>query len=335
LHAANAGSAEHPTIQRLLAFATLAFGALLVTTAHADEYPSRQIRIIVPEVPSGASDTLARELGYHLSSSLRVPVVIENKPGASGIIANAYVAHSPPDGYTLLFATSATHVIAAQLIANLSYDPRYDFTPVINAGYVTSVIVVNSTLPVRSLADFIAYARARPGQLNYASSGIGSANHIDTEVFASIAGINLLHVPYRGSADGYRALLAGEVQLMFGSVTSALPHVQTGKLRALAVLGDHRSPLLPDVPTIAQAGLGNVDVRKWMGLLAPAGTPPDVVAKLNAALDADLHETSLGAWMEQHGYELVGGSPNAYGRTLDADFIKWSETVRRIGIHSE
>jgi tripartite-type tricarboxylate transporter receptor subunit TctC len=317
-----------------LALAALAC-ALLLTTAQAEEYPSRTIRIIVPTAPGGAGDLLARQLGDRLSDALHVPVVIENKPGASGVIGNEIAAHAPPDGYTLLFATSATQIIASLLIPNLPYDPLRDFTPVINAGYATSVILVNSALPVHSLAEFITYSRARPKLLNYASSGIGSANHIDTEVLATIAGIKLSHVPYRGTADGYRALLADEVQLMVGAITSALPHVQSGMLRALAVLTDHRSPLLPNVPTIAEAGLRQVDVRKWMGLLAPAGTPPDVVAKLNAALDAALRDPSLQAWMEQQGFEVLGGSPQSYGRMLNADFVKWTDTLHRIGIHSE
>lgn len=317
-----------------MAFATLACAAL-VATAHAEEYPSRTIRIVVPTAPGGAGDALARVLGDHLRDGLHVPVVIENKPGASGVIGNDFVAHSQPDGYTLLFATSATQVIASLLVPNLPYDPLRDFTPVINAGYATSVILVNSALPVHSLAEFVAYARARPNMLNYASSGIGSANHIDTEVFATIAGVKLLHVPYRGTADGYRALLANEVQLMVGAVTSALPHVRTGKLRALAVLTDHRSALLPNVPTIAEAGLRRVDVRKWMGLLAPAGTPQDIVAKLNASLDAALRDRSLHTWMEQQGFEVLGGSAQSYGRMLDTDFVKWTDTLRRIGIHSE
>jgi tripartite-type tricarboxylate transporter receptor subunit TctC len=317
-----------------LALATLAC-AVLLTTAQAEEYPSRTIRIIVPTAPGGAGDLFARQLGDHLSDALHVPVSIENKPGASGVIGNEIAAHALPDGYSLLFATSATQIIASLLIPNLPYDPLRDFTPVINGGYATSVIVVNSALPVRSLAEFIAYSRARPKMLNYASSGIGSANHIDTEVLATIAGIKLSHVPYRGTADGYRALLADEVQLMVGAITSALPHVQSGKLRALAVLSDHRSPLLPNVPTIAEAGLRQVDVRKWMGLLAPAGTPPDVVVKLNASLDAALRDPALQAWMERQGLEVLGGSPQSYGRMLNADFAKWTDTLHRIGIRPE
>ena len=250
--------------------ATLALAlALVAGVLHAQDYPSRTIRIVVPSARGGAGDSIARLLAERLGSVLRTPVIVENRPGASGLVGNEYAMRSPADGYTLLFATSATHVITAFTMDRLPYDPQRDFTPVINAAYATSVMVVASTLPVVTLRDFIAYARARPRQLYYASSGVGSANHVDTEVFAALAGISLIHIPYRGTADGYRALLADEVQVMFGAVTSALPHVEGGRLRALAVLTDQRSPVLPEVPTLAEAGLPDVDVRKWLGLVAP------------------------------------------------------------------
>jgi tripartite-type tricarboxylate transporter receptor subunit TctC len=312
-----------------------AFSPAFAASGSAEEYPARPIHIVVPTAPGGAGDLLARELAARLGSALGVSVVVENKPGASGVIGNDAVAHAAPDGYTLLLGTSATHMIAAQLIPKLPYDPLRDFTTVINAGYPTSVIVVSATLPVRTLGEFIAYARERPGKLNYASSGVGSANHLDTEVFAALAGIRLTHVPYRGTADGYRALLADEVQVMFGAVTSAQRYVRSGKLRALAVLTDRRSPLLPDVPTIAQAGLGSVDMRKWFGVLAPAGTPPEIVARLNQTLDAILHQPSTRAWMDREGFEVAGGSPQDFERVLRADEVKWRDTVQKLGLRPE
>jgi tripartite-type tricarboxylate transporter receptor subunit TctC len=317
------------------AVAAIALHPLPAASEAPQDYPSRPIRIIVPSAPSGAGDVIARELGEGLGEALRTPVVVENRPGASGVIGNGVAARAAPDGYTLLFATSATHIIAAHVISNLPYDPLRDFAPVINAGYATSVVVINTTLPVHTLGELIAYARARPGQLNYASSGVGSNSHIDTEVFAALAGIKLVHVPYRGTADGYRALLADEVQVMIGAITSALPHVKSGKLRALVVLSDQRSALLADVPTIAQAGLGNVDVRKWFGFLVPAGTPLEIVARLNRTFETVLHEPDVRAWMDRQGFELAGGSPRAFDRVLRADFAKWGETVRRLGIRSE
>jgi tripartite-type tricarboxylate transporter receptor subunit TctC len=299
------------------------------------EYPSFPIHIIVPAAPGGASDLVARQVGEQLGIALHTAVVIDNKPGASGLIGNELAAHAAPDGYTLLFASSATHVIAAHAIAKLPYDPLQSFEPIVNIGYLTSVVVVNPALPVHTVAELIAYARARPGTLNYASSGVGSANHIDTEVLAALAGMDLVHIPYRGTADGYRALLANEVQVMVGAMTSALPYIQDGRLRALAVLVDRRSPLLPDVPTIAQAGLGRVDVRKWFGLVAPANTPAEIVERLNHTLDQVLHEPQMRAWMERHGFELAGGTARDFDETIRTDYAKWGETMRRLHVHSE
>ena len=324
------GFAGRALIASVVLGAAFAAGASL-----AQQYPSRAIRIVVPSAPAGAGDAIARMLAARLGPALRTSVVVENKPGASGTIGNEYALRAPADGYTLLFATSATHVISAYTMERLPYDPQRDFMPVINVAYATSVVVVSSALPAATLGDFIAYARARPGRIHYASSGVGSANHIDTEVFAAVAGISLTHVPYRGTADGYRALIADEVQVMFGAVTSALPFVRSGKLRALAVLTDARSPVLPEVPTLAEAGLDRVDVRKWLGLVAPAGTPPDIVARLNRALDGILREPDVRAWMDRQGLEVAGGTVDDFDRVLRADFVKWGDTVRRFGLRPD
>ena len=298
-------------------------------------YPSRPIRIVVPSAPGGAGDLIARYVGEQLGAALKATVVIENRSGGSGVIGNDLVAHAPPDGYTLLFASSATHIIAARTLARLPYDPLRDFSPVINIGYATSVVVVNAAVPIHSLGELVAYARAHPGELNYASSGAGSANHVDTEAFAAVAGIRLTHVPYRGTADGYRALLNNEVQLMFGAITSALPYIQSGRVRPLAVLVDRRSPLLPDVPTIAEAGLASVDVRKWLGLVAPAATPPAIVERLNSTLAAVLRAPRVREWMEGQGIAIAGGSAADFDAVIHADFVKWDATVRRLRLRAE
>ena len=318
----------------LMASAALAL-TLAAGAAHAQDYPSRPIRIVVPTAPGGAGDSIARMLAEHLGPALRASVVVENRSGGSGVIGNELVARAPADGYTLLFATSATHVIAAYTMDRLRYDPQRDFTPVINVSYATSVMVVSSSLGVDTLREFIDYARARPQRVHYASSGVGSANHVDMEAFAAVAGISLMHIPYRGTADGYRALLMNEVQAMFGAVTSALPHVRSGKVRALAVLTDTRSPVLPEVPTLAEAGLENVDVRKWLGLLAPAGTPPEVVTRLNRALNEILRDPEVRAWMDRQGLEGIGGTPDDFDRVLRADFVKWGDMLRRLDLRSE
>lgn len=301
----------------------------------AEPYPARPMRMIVPSAPAGAGDSIARLIAERLGSALHATVVVENRPGASGIIGTELAMRSPADGYTLLFATSATHVIASHAMERLPYDPLRDFTPVINIAWATSVIVVPSTLPVTTLHEFVEYARTRPGRIHYASSGVGSANHLDTEAFAAVAGLALTHVPYRGTADGYRGLLAGEVQMMFGAVTSALPYLRAGKVRALAVLTETRSPVLPEVPTLAEAGLRDVDVRKWLGVLAPAGTPAGVVGRLNRTINDILREPDVRAWMDRQGLEVAGGTSEDFERVLRADMVKWGAMVRGLGLRPD
>jgi tripartite-type tricarboxylate transporter receptor subunit TctC len=210
------------------------------------------------------------------------------------------------------------------------FDPVTDFEPVIPMGYAMSVILVRGSLPVTTLPELVRYAHARPGKLAYASSGAGSANHLDTEVLATLTGMSLLHVPYRGTADGYRALLANDVQLMIGAITSALPPIRSGDARPLAVMARHRSTLLPDVPTLAEVGVGDADVRKWLGVVAPAGTPRAIVARLNETLDGILRTPSMQAWMRDHGFETGGGPPDEFRRILADDTLKWKAIVSRI-----
>jgi tripartite-type tricarboxylate transporter receptor subunit TctC len=312
----------------LLALATAWPGA--GTAADGSAYPSRPIHLIVPTAPGGAGDALARESALRLSQALKAPVVVENRPGASGMVGTEGVARAAPDGYTLVFITSATHLIAPAVAGLARYDPVADFEPVIDLGYAMSVIMVASDLPVATLGELVDYARARPGVLAYASSGAGSANHLDTEVLASLTDMSLLHVPYRGTADGYRALVAGEVQVMIGAVTSALPHITAGRVRPLAVMAHARSSLLPAVPTLAELGYGDADVRKWMGIAAPAGTPRAIVATLNGALAHALAIPSMRAWMQRNGFEVAGGTPNDFRRILVEDDAKWSAIVGRV-----
>jgi tripartite-type tricarboxylate transporter receptor subunit TctC len=294
-------------------------------------YPARTIKVVVPTAAGGAGDSVARYLGDLLGAALRVPVVIENRPGAGGLIGAEAAARAPADGYTILFGTSPTHVIAP-LLMRAPFDPMRDFTAVFNAAFTTSVIIVNDRMPVQTLAEFIAYAKARPDVLNYASSGVGSANYIDTEVFKEIAGVRMVHVPYRGTADGYRALAADEVQVMFGAVTSALPAILAGKARPLAVLTDQRSPMLPKVPTLEEAGLRNVDVRKWLGFLVPAGTAPEIVTLLNATFDKIVRDPVVRDWIERQGLEVAGGSAESFARYLAQDEHKWRAIVDRLGL---
>jgi tripartite-type tricarboxylate transporter receptor subunit TctC len=323
-----------PSIPCLPILLHIVLGCALGSPAQAATeaaYPAKTIKIVVPTAVGGAGDTLARYLGDRLGASLRVPVVIENRPGAGGLIGTEAAARAPADGYTMLFGATPTHVIAP-LTMRAPFDPVHDFTPVFNAAYTTSVIVVNDRVPAQTLAEFIAYAKARPGVLNYASSGVGSANYIDTEVFNDITGIRMVHVPYRGTADGYRALAAGEVQVMFGAITSALPAITSGKARPLAVLTDVRSPMLPKVPTLAESGLRNVDVRKWLGFLVPDGTPNDIVALLNATFEKIVREPEVRDWIERQGLEVAGGSAESFARYLAQDQHKWRAIVERLGL---
>lgn len=322
-----------PSIPRVIALALLAASCAFAAGVRAADaaYPSRAIRIVVPSAIGGAADLLARYLGDRLEATLRVPVVVENRGGASGLIGTEAVARAPADGYTVLFGATHSQVIAP-LLMRAPFDPARDFRPVFHAVYTTSVIVVNDRVPARTLAEFVAYVKTRPGALNYASSGIGTANHVDTEVLADVAGISLVHIPYRGTADGYRALAADEVQVMSGAVTSALPAIAAGKARPLAVLTDVRSPMLPDVPTLAEAGFANVDVRKWQGFLVPVATPDGVVAVLNAAFEKIVRDPGVRAWIEEQGWEVAGGSPESFARYLAQDQQKWRRAVERLGL---
>lgn len=320
------------SILRTVVVLVLAFCyAAPLTHAAEPAYPSKAIRVVVPSAIGGAADMLARYLGDRLEASLGVPVVIENRSGASGLIGTEIAARAPADGYTILFGATHSQILAP-LMMRAPFDSSRDFKAVFLAVYTTSVLVVNDRVPARTLAEFVAFAKARPGVLNYASSGIGSANHMDTEVVGDAAGLTLVHIPYRGTAEGYRALAADEVQVMFGAVTSALPAINAGKARPLAVLTDVRSPILPNVPTLAEAGLANVDVRKWQGFLVPAGTPDEVVAVLNAAFERIVRDPAVREWIEQQGWEVAGGSAASFTRFLAKDQQKWRAVVDRLGL---
>lgn len=298
-------------------------------------YPVRPIHVIVPQAAGGTVDLLTRMLGERMEAMFGVAVVVEDKPGANAIIGNMAAKRASPDGYTLLAASTSTHAMTPHVVANLPYDPLQDFVPVINLVHQTKVVLVNSALGVATLGELVALVRSRPGQLNFASAGVGSSSHLDTAQLAALTGMELVHIPYRGSAQSVAALIANEVQVLLASVTAAQPALASGRVRALAVMADQRSPLLPDVPTIVEAGLPRLDVQTWIGLLAPAGTPPWIVDHLNHALNRVLRGPDTRAWLEKQGLEPVGGSPAAFDSEIRADLDKWGKLTRRLGIRPQ
>lgn len=305
------------------------------TTFAQVPYPSRPIRVIVPQAPGGTADLLTRMLAEQMEKALGVAVIVDNKPGASGIIGNETAKQASPDGYTLLAASTATHAMAPHVVAVLPGDPAADFVPVINLVYQTKVVLVNVSLGATTLRELVALARTRPGQINYASTGVGSSSHLDMEQLAALTEVNMLHIPYRGSAQTVAALIANEVQVLVASVTAAQPALASGRVRALAVLADRRSPLLPGVPTIEEEGLPRLDVQTWIGFVAPASTPSPIVETLNLTLNRILRGNGTRAWLESLGLEPVGGSPAAFDAEIRADLDKWRKVTRRLGLHKQ
>jgi tripartite-type tricarboxylate transporter receptor subunit TctC len=297
-------------------------------------YPARPIRVIVPQAPGGTVDLLARVLGDRVRALFGVVLVVDDRPGANAMIGNEAAKRAPADGYTLLAASTATHVMTPLVLPGVSYDPVRDFVPVVNLVHQTKVILVTTGLGVSTLAELTALARSRPGQLNFASAGVGSSSHLDTVQLAALTGMELVHIPYRGSAQSVAALMANEVQVLLASITAAQPALASGRARALAVLSDARSPLLPDVPTLVEAGLPGLDVQTWIGIVAPAGTAPSIVDSLNAMLNRALRSAEVSAWLDKQGLELVGGTPEAFDTEIRADLDKWDRVVRRLGIRA-
>lgn len=320
--------------RRHLAGLALALAAVLAvpTTRAEPAYPTRPIRVVVPQAPGGTTDLVARMFGEQLERRLGVPVVIDNKPGANGVIGNDAVKRAQPDGYTLLAATTSTHVMATHVVPGIPYDPLRDFVPVANLVYQTKVVLANASLGVGTMRELIAYVRARPDQLNYASTGPGSSSHLDTEWLAAMTGMRLVQIPYRGSGQTVQAVAANEVQVLLASITAAQAALGTGRVRPLAVLSDKRSPLLPDVPTMTEAGLPHADVQTWIGFLAPAGTAPAIVDKLNRALNAILQAPEPKAWLDRQGLEAIGGTPAAFDAEIRTDYAKWGRLVRDLGL---
>jgi len=311
----------------LLCVAALASGSGI---AVAQTYPERPIRVIVPFSPGGAVDGPMRLLAQEMSKKLGQQVVVENKPGAGATIGSELVAKAPADGYTLLLA-SQTNAISASLYRALAYDPIEDFAPIALIGREPGVLVVYPALPVTSVAEFVAYAKARPGKVDYASSGNGSGQHLFMALFASMTDLKLNHVPYRGSGQATTDLLGGTVATSIPGTAGMVGHIKAGKLRPLAVTGANRSPQLPDVPTMREAGVAGYEAYVWMGLLAPKGTPASIVDRLHREVVAALATPEVKAYMATAGIEIVGSTPAEFGAFFRAERDLWAKVVRETG----
>src|SRR6187551_4065452 len=306
--------------------------ALATRTALAQAaYPSQPIRIVVPFPTGGATDIMARAAAQRLTEAWKAQVVVDNRPGAGGNIGSELVAKAPNDGYTLEMGTVGTHAINASLYAKMPYDHVKDFVPVVLVAAVPNVLVVTPSLPVNSVQELIAYIKANPGKVNFASSGNGTSIHLSGELFKVLTGVQITHVPYKGSAPALTDLLGGQVQMMFDNLPPSLPQIKAGKLRALAVTSSTRAPALPDVPTVAEAGLPGFEASSWFGVLAPAGTPPAIVAKLNAEIAKWLTTPEAKEKLANVGANIASGTPEDFARHIQAETAKWAKVVKESG----
>lgn len=303
--------------------------------AHADDYPTRPITLIVPFPPGGSTTVMARNVADKMSATLGQPVVVENRGGAGGTIGTRSVAKAAPDGYTILLSYTATMAIAPSMNVNAGYDPRKDFVPIGMIGFAPNVLVVHPSLPARSVAELIAYAKAAPAPVQYGSPGVGTVNHLAGEYLASETGVKLQHVPYKGNGPAMGDLLGGHIPMMFVPIPVALGNVKAGTLRGLAITTAKRSGLLPDLPTLAESGVPGFDVALRYGLMAPTGTPPAVIARLNRELNAALATEDVKQRLATEGAEALPGTPEAYAADVDADEKRWSGLVKKLGIKVE
>lgn len=299
-------------------------------TTSAQAWPTRPIKLIVPLTAGGPTDLLARILSQPLSERLGQPIIIENRPGAGGNIGADLAAKSDPDGYTLLLGTSGPLAINASLYGNLRFDPIKGFAPVILAATAPFVVTVNPTMAAKTLRELLAYAKQNPGKLNFGAVP-GSAAHLATELFKSTAGINIVHVPYKGAAPATNDLIAGQIDMSFASTPGVLPQIKAGKLRALAVTSSERLKVLPDVPTLAESGLDGYSASVWYGVVAPANTPVAIVARLNAELSAILKDPKVLGQMAQNDFDPAGSTPEQFAAFIKAETEKWAKVVKSSG----
>ena len=304
------------------------------SSAQAQTYPTRTVRIVVPATPGGAIDLIARSLAEKMTASLGQPVVVENKPGASNNLGTDFVAKSAPDGYTLVIVASS-HATNKFLFKQMPFDPVKDFEPVVYTHVVPLLLAVNPTVPAKNVKELTAWIKANPDKAVYASSGPGSSLHMAAELFMNMTGTRMHHVPYKGSSAAHPDLLAGRTAMIFDTITAVQGHVKAGTLRGIAVTTASRSSAMPELPTIAESGLPGYDASTWGGILAPAGTPKDVVAKLNASINAALKMEDVRTRLTSAGIEIQGGTPEQFGAVIRNEIDKWGRIVKEAGIQPE
>jgi tripartite-type tricarboxylate transporter receptor subunit TctC len=310
--------------------------AVVVTAAtcaaSAQGYPAKPIRLIVPSTPGGSVDTLARTVGPRLAEKWGQQVIVDNRSGAGGAIAGELVAKSPPDGYTLLVGTVASLATNVSLQKKLPYDPAKDFAPVTLLATQNLMLLVHPSLPVKSVKDLTALAKKRPGSLSFSSAGNGTGGHLSGELYKMLAGVDLLHVPYKGVAPAMIDVVSGQVTMTFASILSGAQQVRTGRLRALAVTGARRSPAVSDLPTMMEAGVANYESATWYGIVAPAGTPADIINRLNGEITAILKGQEMNDRLTKEGADPVGNTPAEFARHIQTEIEKWRKVIRAAGI---
>jgi tripartite-type tricarboxylate transporter receptor subunit TctC len=316
------------------ATSALAAAAPRSTAFAATGYPEKPIRFILGFPPGGGSDILARVIGQKLSDAWGQQVVIDNRPGAGGNIAAAIAARSAPDGYTLYLGTSSSHAINKSLYRKLDYDPEKDFAPVTLVASAQNILAVHPSVAAKSVRELIALAKQRPGQLSYASTGIGTSSHLAAELFKHMAGVDIVHIPYKGPA-AMIDLISGQVQMTFGRIPVVLPHAKSGRLRMLAVTGARRSALLPQVPTVAESGLPGFEVSAWFGVLVPAGTPGRIVSKLNAGIAGILNDPAVRERLVSEDFEVLTSTPEQFASHIRSETLKWARVIKVTGIRAD
>jgi tripartite-type tricarboxylate transporter receptor subunit TctC len=300
--------------------------------AFAQQYPSKAIRLVVPQAPGGGNDTIARMIGQKIGASLKQQVAVDNRAGAGGLIAGETVAKSPPDGYTLLLANVAVMTIIPNVQKKVPYDALKDFEPISLIASAPLLVVVHPSVPVRTVKQLIALAKAKPDSLNYASNGVGSSTHLATEMFTMMTGTKMIHVPYKGLSPAMTDLISGQVQLMFSSAVAMLPHVKSGRLRAIAMTGAQRSPAIPDIPTVAEAGnLPDYEAGSWYGIAAPAGTPRPIIDLLNKEIVAATKAPDIAQRLADEGVVAVGNTPEQFAAYIKKEFARVGKVIKQSG----